>query len=718
MTPLAQTGFLDDATLDRWTIPFGDWIREITFWVRNHLDWLLNAIEWPFQFLLDTLVDGVILSVSWFWVCLTFVFVGWLSRNPRVGLLSGVAIAVCGLLGDSYWRFTAQTIGMILVAVLLCAAVGIPAGILAGRFDRVWGILRPVLDAMQVVHPFVYILPVIFFWGTGRTPGVMVTMVFAVPPLVRLTNLGIRQVPGDVVEAARAYGAPEWRVLVDVQLPLARAAIMTGLNQTLLLALSMVGIVAIIAGGGLGQEIFAGVGQLNIPQAAASGLALYIVGVVLDRISQPTGAEKGNLLANIRSAWANRRTPEDLLADEDDPTVAAAATAAVEAAAEREAAWTPRPAPTVPRERLGAAVALAGAALVTAGVLLPWSENAGPISGWARLEDNDLAGETFSGLAATGGSWFGILALVCAAFVATSALGPLLGRTGRWPRGLGPDLASGAAIAAVILPAAYLVASPSVLALDYQDGIGPWVAVAGGVVATAGGIITLLAAPYRAYRVVEPRFRWGRLAGTMFAFVVLVGSAFGSWVYDQRVLTVQTPEQLAEIERLRELGTAAAAAQIATLSASAERQELTIHSGVSAEGPELGWIIIAVGALGLLVGALGALVPRISDGRRWLINAVVAGLGVGATLVATAWIISIMRVAPPRITSGAGSFVALLGGLALLGTVLRALTNFRRRVVYDDAAHSAASESSSRSEARSEARSGTGSETTTETAPV
>ena len=131
---------------------------------------------------------------------------------------------------------------MVFVAVLLCAIVGIPLGIACGRIDAVWNVVRPVLDAMQVVHAFVYMLPVIFFWSIGVVPGTMVTMVFALPPLIRLTNLGIRQVPEEVVEASRAFGATELRVLTDVQLPLARPALMTGLNQTLLMSIAMIGI--------------------------------------------------------------------------------------------------------------------------------------------------------------------------------------------------------------------------------------------------------------------------------------------------------------------------------------------------------------------------------------------------------------------------------------------------------------------------------------------
>ena len=115
-----------------------------------------------------------------------------------------------------------ETVGMIIVAVIICTAIGIPLGILAARVDSFWGRLRPVLDGMQVIHPFVYLLPIIFLFGVRRTPGVLATLVFALPPIVRLTNLGLRQVPADVVEAARAFGATESRVLHEVQLPLAR----------------------------------------------------------------------------------------------------------------------------------------------------------------------------------------------------------------------------------------------------------------------------------------------------------------------------------------------------------------------------------------------------------------------------------------------------------------------------------------------------------------
>ena len=284
-------------------------------------------------------------DMPWIAVCAVFFVVGWLFRNLKIGAFVAVAMATCGLLGIEYWEDTVLTVGMVVVAVALCVIIGIPLGVLCGRVDGVWNAVRPVLDAMQVVHPFVYMLPVIFFWGIGPEPATMVTMIFALPPLIRLTNLGIRQVPADVVEASRAYGAPEWRVLFDVQLPLARSAIMTGLNQTLLLSISMVGIAAIMGASGLGLLVFRAVQNLDTALAASGGLALFIVAVVLDRISQTEDSDQ-NLLTRIRRAWAHRRDPEPLLPEAG--TVGGVTTGA-------------RPAPVSAAERRALSVAAAGA---------------------------------------------------------------------------------------------------------------------------------------------------------------------------------------------------------------------------------------------------------------------------------------------------------------------------------------------------------------------
>jgi glycine betaine/proline transport system permease protein len=207
----------DNEVLDEFTIPFGQWFEQAINWTVLELEWLLDIVEWPFSFLLDNVVDNVLIAAPWWAVTLVMVAIALLVRNVTVAVGTGLGLIVCGLLGQQYWEQTARTIGLVGVAVLLCVLIGIPIGIIAGRVDSFWGVLRPTLDAMQVIHSFVYLLPFIYFFGIGEVGATMATMIFAVPPLIRLTNLGIRQVPEDVVEAARAYGAPELKVLVDVQ---------------------------------------------------------------------------------------------------------------------------------------------------------------------------------------------------------------------------------------------------------------------------------------------------------------------------------------------------------------------------------------------------------------------------------------------------------------------------------------------------------------------
>ncbi|MXW87986.1 MAG: ABC transporter permease subunit, partial [Acidimicrobiaceae bacterium] len=250
-----RPGFFDNEVTEQFLVPVGAWADQAVDWIAVRLDWLLSIIKWPFDALIGLLVDDILEPLPWVVVVLAFFVIGTLTRNVRVGAFAAVALSICGILGNNYWQQTARTIGYVGVAVLLCVIVGIPLGVACGRADSVWRVVRPLLDGLQVIPSFVYMLPFIFFFGIGVVPATMVTMTFALPPLVRLTNLGVRQVPGDVVEASRAYGAPEWRVLLDVQLPLARPAIATGINQTLLLAVSMLGVAAIMSAGGLGRVL-------------------------------------------------------------------------------------------------------------------------------------------------------------------------------------------------------------------------------------------------------------------------------------------------------------------------------------------------------------------------------------------------------------------------------------------------------------------------------
>ncbi|MBH29375.1 MAG: hypothetical protein CL520_04250, partial [Actinobacteria bacterium] len=184
-----------NSILDKWQIPVGDWVEQITVWVDLNMKETLDVIKWPFHTMLKIVVDEWLLGLSWLTVCTAVLIAGWAFRGLKVGIGSFLGLTICGLLGEEYWKETARTLGFIAVAVILCVMIGIPVGVACGRVDGVWRIVRPILDAMQVVHSFVYMLPFVFFFGVGFVSATMVTMVFALPPLIRLTNLGIRQVP-------------------------------------------------------------------------------------------------------------------------------------------------------------------------------------------------------------------------------------------------------------------------------------------------------------------------------------------------------------------------------------------------------------------------------------------------------------------------------------------------------------------------------------------
>ncbi len=683
MTILAQDtapGVADNAVLDQWTITFGAWIDQMVRWIDQNMSPVLDVIEWPFTFLFRNFVFGSghhpwweISDMPWIAVCLIFLVIGTFTRNIKVGVSVALALAGCGILGAEYWKETVITLGIIIVAVVLCAIIGIPLGVLCGRVDGAWNVVRPVLDAMQVVHPFIYMLPIIFFFGIGPEPATMVTMVFALPPLIRLTNLGIRQVPADVVEASRAYGASEARVLRDVQLPLARPAIMTGLNQTLLLSISMLGIAAIMASGGLGRPVFQAVQNLDTAQAASSGLALFIVAVVLDRISQTEASDGEFLLTRIRKAWKHRRDPEALLP----------AAATIGAVAATEAA----PAPAAPAERRSAALALAGALLAIVSVFLPWGSDSGLISGYARFADLDLGGRSFNGLAAEGGSVYGYGVLGFSLLVAGAGLVTLRrpGRVGRW---FGADGAMFFALGGLICSIAYLWGSPPAESAAYSDGIGIWLALIGCAVATAGAAIWLRGAPFSPRRPLPRTVAFGRIVGVAAAVGLVVISGFSGWTFDERAQSVMTPELEAEIEELRRQAEEdpslrnEAALKITALVNEAERSQRIITDGFTDRGPQFGFLALIVVAAGSVSALLASGLFGHDERRKWMWSAVTAGFGAGLTMIAAAWIGTLTRVADPNLLTGAGAFLCLMAGLVLLGTTRTVLTEFRRAEVY------------------------------------
>ncbi len=684
---LPDPGITDNQVLDQFEIPFGRWIDQAVDWVDVNLDWMLSIIKWPFDALISLLVEDILEPVSWVWVVLAFLVIGTLAQNLKVGAFSAVSLGVCGLLGNNYWYETARTIGFVGVAVMLCVVIGIPLGIACGRMDRLWHAVRPVLDAMQVVHSFVYMLPFVYFFGLGEVSATMVTMVFALPPLVRLTNLGVRQVPADVVEASRAYGAPEWRVLTDVQIPLARPAIMTGINQTLLLAISMLGIAAIMGAGGLGAKLLNAINRQSVYDGAASGLAFFLVAVVLDRITQREGAPQASLLRRIRLAWAHRRDPEALLpAEVPDSTEG---TAAPDAASGRFAE-------VVPVERTSILTAVAGGVLSVVSVFLTWSNGAGFMSAYGRRTDEAMAGESFNGLSAAGGSWFGYLVLALSLFVVAAAVTTLVA-PGRGPRWWAADGAVIASLALSVMMVAYLLAAPSDLTVGQSTGVGVYVALIGGLVASVGSLRWIRLAPHSSAHPLRARIGWGRVMGSLVVVVTLGVGAISGWSFDARASVIVTPEQQARIDALTaeakvaeaegDLALAAVKSmEIQTELASTAVRELIVLDGVSDEGTGLGiWTLLA-GVVGLAVTLPAAGVFGSHEHRKWRWSAITAGVGAGIACVGLGWILTHVRSADDNYLSGVGSFLAVVGGVALMVTAAPVLREFRRSKVYDDEA--------------------------------
>ncbi len=276
---------------DLYKIDLDDWIDTfVEDWLVPNLGDVFDALKWPVDKILTFINENIFLWLHPFAILALFLIAAWWVRSFKLAVISVAAMTLVGFLG--YWDDTMTTLAVIFTSVVFCAAAGIPLGIIAARSDRFEAILRPVLDAMQTVPPFVYLVPIVMLFGIGLVPGTIATIIFALPPVIRLTNLGIRQVDAELIEAAYAFGSTSWQVLREVQIPLALRTIMAGLNQTLMLALSMVVIAALIGAGGLGRPIVQALGNLWIGQGFVAGLAIVILAIVLDRITQGLGEPK------------------------------------------------------------------------------------------------------------------------------------------------------------------------------------------------------------------------------------------------------------------------------------------------------------------------------------------------------------------------------------------------------------------------------------------
>ena len=270
-------------------IPLDAWASQAVDWlVENYRD-IFQAVKWPVEQTLNGL-DAGLNALHPLIVIVVIAMMAYRFAGKGLTLFSVITMTLIGLLG--LWEDTMTTLAMVLSSVVFCALVGVPLGIWAGRSDRFDIGLRPVLDAMQTTPAFVYLVPIVMLFSVGNVAGVLATIVFALPPVIRLTSLGIRQVHPELIEAAQAFGATRWQILRRVQIPLAMPTIMAGLNQTIMMALSMVVIAALIGAGGLGSPVILGLNTLDIGQAVTGGLGIVLIAIILDRITQAMAQKK------------------------------------------------------------------------------------------------------------------------------------------------------------------------------------------------------------------------------------------------------------------------------------------------------------------------------------------------------------------------------------------------------------------------------------------
>jgi glycine betaine/proline transport system permease protein len=264
-------------------IPVSEWVEKYA------KEWLFN--QRPLFKKISIPIDNVLNGLDYFLnivplpvVILFFVFAAFKTNGIRFAIFTFISLVFIDLV--DIWEETMTTMAMIITAVLFCSVIGIPVGILASRSKIFEKILRPILDVMQTIPSFVYLIPVVMLFGIGITPGVIAIIIFSIAPVIRLTNLGLRQVEQRFVSAAKALGCNKWLILYKIELPLALKTIMAGVNQTLMLSLSMAVIAALIGAGGLGLTVYVGLGRLDIGQAFVGGVGIVLIAIIFDRISQ------------------------------------------------------------------------------------------------------------------------------------------------------------------------------------------------------------------------------------------------------------------------------------------------------------------------------------------------------------------------------------------------------------------------------------------------
>lgn len=286
-------------------IPIGDFMEKVITWMTANFSGLFDAIKQGLESIINS-INWVLLAIPIILFIIAAVFLAWWLAGKGIACFTGLGLLLIQNLG--LWKQTMQTLSLVTTSTLIAILIGLPLGILMAKSNKANKIIRPILDFMQTMPAFVYLIPAVYFFDLGTVPGAVATIIFAMPPIVRLTNLGIRQVPKDVIEAARSFGSTSSQLLFKVQVPLAIPTVLAGLNQTIMLSLSMVVISAMIGADGLGNIVLQGITQMKMGQGFEGGLAVVIIAMVLDRVTQCLGKASSKSGKAVIKSIRNKKT--------------------------------------------------------------------------------------------------------------------------------------------------------------------------------------------------------------------------------------------------------------------------------------------------------------------------------------------------------------------------------------------------------------------------
>jgi glycine betaine/proline transport system permease protein len=293
--------------MDGFRIPLGSWVANGVDWIKTNLDGFLDVVSFVVTFFVDGLTT--LLLLPYFYVVIVIAaLIAWVMRSWQLAI--GTVISFTLIVAMGLWVPAMQTLALVLVAALVAVVIAVPLGIWSARNSTVRAVLKPVLDFMQTMPAFVYLIPAIVFFSIGVVPGLVATVIFALPPGVRLTELGIRGVDSETVEAGQAFGAKPGQILRGIQLPLAMPTILAGINQVIMLALSMAVIAGMAGADGLGKMVVEAISTVNIAKGVEAGLGVVLIAVFLDRVTAALGTlgqNPSSLLGMLRGRRALRQ---------------------------------------------------------------------------------------------------------------------------------------------------------------------------------------------------------------------------------------------------------------------------------------------------------------------------------------------------------------------------------------------------------------------------